>query len=197
VAHISTGDILRDNVRNGTVLGTAAKGYMDSGRLVPDDVIISMMEERLVQPDCKKGFILDGFPRTVPQAEALDVLLERLGIVLDGVVLFDVPGKVVVERLSGRRVCGKCGAVFHATFKETRVPGICDLCGGDLVQREDDKEEVVLKRLAVYEEQTAPLIGYYERKKNLVRVDASQDGRKVLEDIEKSFGRRNDFDQER
>ncbi len=197
VAHISTGDILRDNVRNGTVLGTAAKGYMDSGRLVPDDVIISMMEERLVQPDCKKGFILDGFPRTVPQAEALDVLLERLGIVLDGVVLFDVPGKVVVERLTGRRVCGKCGAVFHATFKKTRVPGICDLCGGDLVQREDDKEEVVLKRLAVYEEQTAPLIGYYERKKNLVRVDASQDGRKVLEDIEKSFGRRNDFDQER
>ncbi len=193
IAHISTGDILRDNVKGGTPLGKTAKEYMDSGRLVPDEVIIGMMEKRLVTADCKNGFILDGFPRTVPQAEALDVLLERLGMALDGVVLFDVAPDVVVERLTGRRVCGKCGAIFHASFRKPHVPGVCDLCGGDIVQRDDDREEVVLKRLDVYNEQTAPLIGYYERKKNLVRVDAGQDGAMVVADIEKAFGRRNDI----
>lgn len=193
VAHISTGDILRDNVKGGTPLGKIAKEYMDSGRLVPDEVIIGMMEKRLVKPDCKNGFILDGFPRTVPQAEALDSLLEKLGMVLDGVVLFDVAPHVVVERLTGRRVCGKCGAIFHASFRKPRVPGVCDLCGGEIVQRDDDREEVVLKRLDVYKEQTAPLIGYYERKKNLVRVDAGQDGARVVADIEKAFGRPDDI----
>lgn len=197
VAHISTGDILRDNVKGGTPLGKTAKEYMDSGRLVPDDVIIGMMEERLVQPDCRKGFILDGFPRTVPQAEALDALLGRLGMALDGVVLFDVTADVVVKRLTGRRVCDKCGAIFHVLFRKPRVQGICDLCGGNIVQRDDDREEVVLKRLDVYDEQTAPLIGYYERKKNLVRVDAGQDGAKVVADIERAFGRHNDIDQKR
>ncbi|MDO9509020.1 MAG: adenylate kinase [Thermovirgaceae bacterium] len=197
VAHVSTGDILRDNVRGGTPLGKTAREYMDSGRLVPDDVIIAMMEERLAQADCKKGFILDGFPRTVPQAEALDVLLERLGIVVDAVVLFDVPDELVVERLTGRRVCGNCGAIFHAVFKKTSVPGICDLCGEEVVQRDDDSEEVVLKRLEVYKKQTTPLTGYYERKKTLVRVDAGQCGAKVVADIEKAVGRRNDIDQER
>ncbi|GAB6280496.1 MAG: adenylate kinase [Thermovirga sp.] len=197
VAHISTGDILRDNVKGGTPLGKTAKEYMDSGRLVPDDVIIGMMEKRLVQPDCRKGFILDGFPRTVPQAEALDALLGRLGMALDGVVLFDVTADVVVKRLTGRRVCDKCGAIFHVLFRKPRVQGICDLCGGNIVQRDDDREEVVLKRLDVYDEQTAPLIGYYERKKNLVRVDAGQDGAKVVADIERAFGRHNDIDQKR
>jgi adenylate kinase len=197
VAHISTGDILRDNVKEGTPLGKTAREYMDSGRLVPDEVIIGMMEERLVQPDCRKGFILDGFPRTVPQAAALDVLLERLGMDLDGVVLFDAPVDVVVERLTGRRVCGKCGAIFHAVFKKPLVPGVCDLCGGDLMQREDDSKDVVLKRLDVYLEQTAPLTGYYEKRKNLVRVDAARDGAMVIEEIEKIYGRSDDIAEER
>lgn len=194
LAHISTGDILRDNVKGGTQLGKTAREYMDSGRLVPDDVIIKMMEKRLIQPDCEKGFILDGFPRTVPQAEALDALLEKLGMDLDGVVLFDIAPEVVLERLTGRRVCGKCGAIFHALFKKPSVPGICDSCGGEIVQRDDDREEVVLKRLDVYNEQTAPLIGYYERRKNLFRVDAGRDGSMVVADIERAFGSRNDID---
>jgi len=197
VAHISTGDILRDNVKEGTSLGKTAREYMDSGRLVPDEVIIGMMEERLVQPDCRKGFILDCFPRTVPQAEALDVLLERLGMDLDGVVLFDVTEDVVVERLTGRMVCGKCGAIFHRVFKKSLVPGMCDLCGGDLIQREDDSKDVVLRRLGVYIEQTAPLKDYYEKRKNLFRVDASQDGARVIAEIERIFGRRNDIAEER
>ncbi len=188
LAHISTGDILRENVRNGTTLGKTAREYMDSGRLVPDEVIIAMMEERLQKPDCQKGFILDGFPRTVPQAEALDALLDRMGIPLDGVILFEVPGDLVLDRLTGRRVCGKCGEIYNVHFKKTKVPGVCDLCGGELVQRDDDREEVVIKRLEVYEEQTAPLIRYYEDKGQLVRVDAGQEGELVVAAIERAVG---------
>ena len=190
IAHISTGDILRENVKNSTPLGNKAREYMDSGKLVPDDLIIDMMEDRLARPDCAKGFILDGFPRTVPQAEALDLLLGRMGLELDGVILFEVPEELVVQRLTGRRICGQCGEIYNIRFKDTKVPGVCDRCGGVLQQRDDDKEEVVHRRLEVYEEQTAPLIDYYETKGNLVRVDASQDGDRVVKDIEKAVGKR-------
>jgi adenylate kinase len=190
IAHISTGDILRENVKNSTPLGNKAREYMDSGKLVPDDLIIDMMEDRLARPDCAKGFILDGFPRTVPQAEALDHLLGRMGLELDGVILFEVPEELVVQRLTGRRICGQCGEIYNVRFKDTKVPGVCDRCGGVLQQRDDDREEVVHRRLEVYEEQTAPLIDYYETKGNLVRVDASQDGDRVVKDIEKAVGKR-------
>jgi len=190
IAHISTGDILRENVKNSTPLGNKAREYMDSGKLVPDDLIIDMMEDRLARPDCAKGFILDGFPRTVPQAEALDLLLGRMGLELDGVILFEVPEELVVQRLTGRRICGQCGEIYNIRFKDTKVPGVCDRCGGVLQQRDDDREEVVHRRLEVYEEQTAPLIDYYETKGNLVRVDASQDGDRVVKDIEKAVGKR-------
>ncbi|HPD97456.1 MAG TPA: adenylate kinase [Synergistales bacterium] len=190
IAHISTGDILRENVKNSTPLGNKAREYMDSGKLVPDDLIIDMMEDRLARPDCAKGFILDGFPRTVPQAEALDHLLGRMGLELDGVILFEVPEELVVQRLTGRRICGQCGEIYNIRFKDTKVPGVCDRCGGVLQQRDDDREEVVHRRLEVYEEQTAPLIDYYETKGNLVRVDASQDGDRVVKDIEKAVGKR-------
>ncbi|HON34602.1 MAG TPA: adenylate kinase [Synergistales bacterium] len=188
LAHISTGDILRENVRSGTALGKAAKGYMDSGGLVPDDVIIAMMRERLQEPDCRGGFILDGFPRTVPQAEALDRLLEEMGINLDGVILFEVPRQLVIDRLTGRRVCGSCGEIYNVRFKNTATPGVCDRCGGELTQRDDDREEVVIRRLEVYEEQTAPLIRYYEEQGRLIRVDAGQEGGRVVAAIEKAVG---------
>ena len=187
-AHISTGDILRENVRGGTSLGKPAKEYMDTGRLVPDDVIIAMMEERLRKSDCNGGFILDGFPRTVPQAEALDRLLVKMGISLDGVILFEVPRQLVIDRLTGRRVCGSCGDIYNVHHKSSKVPGVCDRCGGELIQRDDDGEEVVIRRLEVYEKQTAPLIRYYEEKGQLIRVDAGQEGSRVVMAIEKAVG---------
>lgn len=187
-AHLSTGDILRENVKDGTPLGKTARQYMDTGRLVPDDVIIAMMEERLRKPDCGRGFILDGFPRTVPQAEALDRLLVKMGITLDGVILFEIPRQLVIDRLTGRRVCGSCGEIYNVNYKSPKVPGICDRCGGELFQRDDDREEVVVKRLEVYEKQTAPLIRYYEEKGQLVRVDAGQEGSLVVMAIEKAMG---------
>ncbi|HDQ92994.1 MAG TPA: adenylate kinase, partial [Synergistetes bacterium] len=180
IAHISTGDILRENVKNGTSLGNRAKEYMDSGKLVPDDLIVDMMEDRFARPDCVKGFILDGFPRTVPQAEALDHLLDKMGLELDGVILFEVPGELVIQRLTGRRICSQCGEIYNVRFKDTKVAGICDRCGGLLQQRDDDREEVVLRRLEVYEEQTAPLIDHYEARGQLIRVDGSQDGDLVV-----------------
>ena len=188
LAHISTGDILRENVRSGTALGKTAKKYMDSGGLVPDDVIIAMMKDRLQEPDCRGGFILDGFPRTVPQAEALDRLLDGMGITLDGVILFEIPRQLVIDRLTGRRVCGSCGEIYNVRFKNTKVPGVCDRCGGELTQRDDDREEVVIRRLEVYEEQTAPLVRYYEEKGRLIRVDAGQEGDRVVAAIEKAVG---------
>ena len=187
-AHLSTGDILRENVKDGTPLGKTAREYMDTGRLVPDDVIIAMMEERLRKPDCGRGFILDGFPRTVPQAEALDRLLVKMGIALDGVILFEIPRQLVIDRLTGRRVCGSCGEIYNVNYKSPKVPEVCDRCGGELIQRDDDREEVVVRRLEVYEKQTAPLIRYYEEKGQLVRVDAGQEGSLVVMAIEKAMG---------
>ncbi len=188
VAHISTGDILRANVKSGTELGLKAQGYMDSGKLVPDDVIIGMMETRLQEKDCARGFLLDGFPRTVPQAEALDEMLSRLGLALDGVVLLDVDDETVVKRLSGRRMCRRCGKIFNVSFKPSNKGDICDSCDGELYQRDDDKESVIRNRLAVYHQQTAPLIVYYQDRGQLHRIDAVN-GDSVPDQIDSIVGR--------
>ena len=190
IAHISTGDILRANVKAGTELGKKAKSYMDAGGLVPDDVIVGMMRGRLAEDDCKNGFILDGFPRTVPQAEALTTLLSEMKIALDGVILLDVADDVVVERLCGRRMCRKCGKIFHVRFNPSSKGNICDACDGELYQRDDDKEEVIRQRLAVYHSQTAPLVDYYGKVGLLRKVDAAVAGDKVLSRIENILGSR-------
>ena len=190
VAHISTGDILRANVKAGTELGKKAKSFMDAGALVPDDVIVGMMRGRLAEDDCKNGFILDGFPRTVPQAEALDSLLAEMGIKLDGVILLDVDDDTVVERLCGRRMCKKCGRIFHVSFKPSSKCDLSDECGGELYQRDDDKEEVIRQRLAVYHSQTAPLVDYYGKAGLLLRVPGAEAGDKVLGHIEAMLGSR-------
>ena len=182
-AHISTGDILRENVSKGTDLGLQAKGYMDSGKLVPDDLIVEMMKNRLASEDCAKGFILDGFPRTVSQAESLEKMLQQLGISLDAVLLFNVSDEVVVERLSGRRNCRSCGAIYHVRFNPSRKGSSCQICGGELFQREDDREEVIRKRLDVYHQQTSPLTGFYRERGILVEVDAEKSSDEVLKTI--------------
>ncbi len=168
---ISTGDILREAVRQGTELGKKAKSYMDAGKLVPDDVIIGLIEERLSEPDCTKGFILDGFPRTVPQAEALEALMARRNWPLDAVLSLEVPDEEIVQRSVNRRVCEKCGRVFNLITDPPPADGKCPVCGGRIVQREDDNEETVRARLRVYNEQTAPLKKYYEERGKLIRVD--------------------------
>lgn len=188
LAHISTGDILRANVKSGTELGLKAKAYMDSGKLVPDQVIVDMMESRLSEEDCKEGFLLDGFPRTLAQAQALDDLLEKLGISLDGVVLLDVDDDTVVKRLSGRRMCRNCGRIFNVSFKPSSKGPLCEDCGGELYQRDDDRESVIRQRLSVYHDQTAPLISYYKDRGQLRSIDG-RDGDMVLRQIESMFGR--------
>lgn len=162
IPQISTGDILRAAVKELTPMGVKAKGFMDSGALVPDEVVIGIVEERLAQEDCAKGFILDGFPRTVAQADALGQVLTGMGRCIDHVISLSVDKDELLKRLTGRRACAACGAVFHVEFAPPATEGRCDACGGELFQREDDKEETILRRLAVYEEQTAPLIAYYE-----------------------------------
>lgn len=161
IPHISTGDILRANVRAGTGLGAKAKSFMDAGDLVPDDVILGMMGDRLAEDDAKEGFLFDGFPRTVPQAEALEQLLIERGQPIDVVLRMLVDTKEVVQRLTGRRTCTNCGAVFHVDYDPPKVEGVCDKCGGELVQREDDSEDVVLNRLEVYRRSTEPLEEFY------------------------------------
>ncbi len=163
---ISTGNMLREAVKNGTPSGLAAKGYMDSGALVPDDVVIGILKERIAEDDCKNGFILDGFPRTVPQAEALD----KMGVVIDKVIEIFVPDETIAKRLSGRRVCEACGNSYHVDFKPTKVEGICDACGGKTVIRKDDEPATVLDRLKVYHEKTAPLKDFYFAQGKLVTV---------------------------
>jgi len=183
VAHISTGDILRENVAKGTNLGLQAKGYMDEGKLVPDALIVEMMKHRLGAGDCAKGFILDGFPRTVSQAEALEKMLGELGMDLDAVVLFEVSDAVVIERLSGRRGCRQCGAIYHVRFNPSSSGEYCQVCGGELFQREDDREEVIRKRLDVYHSQTTPLIDFYRERDLLVEVEAEKSSDEVLKTI--------------
>lgn len=174
VPHIATGDMFRQAVREETALGLEVKRYLQAGLLVPDEVTIGIVRERLARPDCRAGFVLDGFPRTVPQAEALEGVLAGLGMALDRVVNLVVETEELVSRLAGRRVCGRCGASYHVVSNPPREAGRCDRCGGDLIQRDDDREETVRERLAVYARQTAPLVDYYRGRGLLVEVNGQQ-----------------------
>ncbi|RLI87126.1 MAG: adenylate kinase [Archaeoglobales archaeon] len=184
IPHIATGDILRDAVAKGTELGKKAKEYMDRGELVPDEIVIGIVEERLKQPDCEKGFLLDGFPRTLKQAEALDDMLKGLNRKIDVTIYIDVPEEEVVRRIANRRSCKRCGAVYHLIYAPPKEPNKCDKCGGELYQRDDDKEETVRQRFKVYMENTAPLIEYYEKKGLLYRVDGTKSIDEVWSQIE-------------
>ena len=174
IPHISTGDIFRANIKNGTELGKKAKQYMDQGALVPDELTCDLVMDRIQQDDCKNGFVLDGFPRTIPQAEALDAALEKINEKMDYAIDVDVPDENIVNRMSGRRACLNCGATYHLISIPPKVEGICDRCGSEIVLREDDKPETVQKRLKVYHEQTQPLIDYYENQGILKSVDGTQ-----------------------
>lgn len=184
IPHISTGDMFRAAVQEGTPLGQQAKAYMEAGQLVPDSVTIGIVRERLGKPDARNGFILDGFPRTVAQAQALDETLRDLGLKLDRVINIAVPDADLVARLAGRRVCRGCGASYHVVYNPPRQDGVCDRCGGEIYQRDDDREETVKKRLSVYTSQTQPLIGYYQRQGLYVEVDGRQDIAQVSQYIE-------------
>ncbi len=183
VPHISTGDIFRANLKEGTELGLKAKVYMDQGQLVPDSLTLELIMDRFAKDDCKNGYVLDGFPRTIPQAEALTQALKDNNDRLDYAIDVDVPDENIINRMSGRRACAKCGGTFHIKYNPTKVEGICDLCGGELYIRNDDKPEIVNKRLVAYHEQTQPLIDYYKNEGILKTVDGTQDVDKVFEDI--------------
>jgi len=183
IPQISTGDMLREHRARGTELGKKAQEYMDKGQLVPDEIILGMVKERLSQPDCQKGFILDGFPRTVAQAEALDKLLSEMGKKLDFALALIVPDDLLVERLTGRRTCKSCGMMYHIKYKPPKAEGKCDVCGGELYQRPDDNEETVRNRLKVYHEQTAPLIEYYKNKGILREIDGSKSIEEITQQI--------------
>jgi adenylate kinase len=185
IPHISTGDIFREAVSKGTELGKKAKEYMDRGELVPDEIVIGIVKERIVADDCKNGFVLDGFPRTVAQAEALDRVLSEIDRKIDYVLNIVVSEDGVVKRLTGRRTCKNCGAVYHVIFNPPQKEGVCDVCGGELYQRDDDKEETVRNRLQVYFEKTAPLIDYYRNKGVLVDINGEQTVDEVTKEIER------------
>lgn len=188
IPHISTGDIFRKNISENTPLGIEAKSYMDNGQLVPDEVTINMVKDRLQQDDCKNGYLLDGFPRTVDQAEALDNFLTEREESIDTALLIEVPKEFILERMTGRRVCPSCGASYHIKFNPPTNDGKCDLCGSDVIQRKDDTEETVKERLDVYENQTQPLIDFYKNKKQLSVVDGTQAINEVFESICKILG---------
>jgi len=189
IPQISTGDIFRANIKNGTELGKKAKTYMDQGLLVPDELVVDLVADRLSQPDCANGYVLDGFPRTIPQAEALDKVLSAKGESLDYAIDVEVPDENIVNRMSGRRTCPVCGASFHVVFNPPKKENICDLCGAALIQRDDDKPETVQKRLDVYHKQTQPLIEYYQGKHVLHAVDGTKDMAEVFEEITKVLGK--------
>ena len=188
IPHISTGDIFRANIKNGTELGAKAKEYMDKGLLVPDELVCDLVVDRIQQADCEKGYILDGFPRTIPQAEALENALNAIEQKLDYAIDIDVPDENIINRMSGRRACDGCGATYHVLFNPTKVEGKCDVCGESLILRDDDKPETVKKRLDVYHTQTQPLIDFYTERKVLVEVDGTQSMDKVFDDIMKILG---------
>jgi len=187
IPHISTGDIFRENIKKGTELGEKAKEYMDKGLLVPDELVISIVEDRLQQEDCKNGFLLDGFPRTLNQGEALDEVLSKMGLNLNRVVNLDVGKEILIERAIGRRICKDCGEVFHIKFNPSKKEGVCDNCGGKLYQRDDDTVETVEKRIEVYHKQTEPLIDYYNKKGLILNVDGSKDKNLLFEEIVKAL----------
>ncbi|MBW6469896.1 MAG: adenylate kinase [Methanosarcinaceae archaeon] len=186
IPHISTGDILRANVRDGTELGLEAKGYMDKGKLVPDEVLIGIIKNRLSESDCESGYLLDGYPRTIPQADALTAILEELRKSLDIVLNIDVPNDELVARLSGRRMC-TCGVSYHIKFNPPKQDGICDVCGDELYQRDDDKAEAIMQRLEVYGTQTQPLIDYYENIGIMVNIGGIGDIDNIFADICKAL----------
>jgi adenylate kinase len=188
IPHISTGDMFRAAIKNQTKLGLLAKGYMDQGALVPDEVTIGIVQERLLEDDCKNGFLLDGFPRTIAQAEALDKFLSENSITLDAVLDVNVPAEILVRRMVGRRVCKTCGATFHVEFNAPKVEGICDNCGTALIQRADDTEATAVNRLSVYDNSTAPLLEFYSKKNILKTVNGDQPLDKVFEDIKVVLG---------
>ncbi len=183
IPQISTGDILRSAVKGSTPLGVKAKGFMDQGKLVPDEIVIGIIEERLKGKDCDAGFILDGFPRTIPQAEALEPILSKIGKKIDHVINIEVDSEELVRRLTGRRTCKNCGAMFHVLFQPPKKEGMCDRCGGALYQRADDNEEAIRTRLKEYEKQTSPLIQYYRGKKNLRSIQGVGGPDQIFEQI--------------
>jgi adenylate kinase len=189
IPHISTGDMFRKAIKEGTPLGVEAKRYIDSGKLVPDEVTVGIVKERLAEPDCQAGFLLDGFPRTVPQADALENTLNELRMKLDKVINIVVKREALLKRLTGRRVCKGCGATYHVVFKPSQKGDQCEQCGGELYQRSDDSEAVVANRLNVYEQQTAPLIEYYQAKGLLLNIEGSDSVEEVTRKILQALGR--------
>ena len=188
IPHISTGDIFRANIKNGTELGKKAKTYMDQGLLVPDELVVDLVVDRVKQDDCENGYVLDGFPRTIPQAEALTEALEKMGQKVDFAIDVNVPDENIVKRMGGRRACVTCGATYHMVYAPTKKEGICDTCGGELILRDDDKPETVQKRLNVYHDQTQPLIDYYTSQGILRTVDGTVDIDDVFRAITEFLG---------
>lgn len=188
IPHISTGDIFRANIKGGTELGMKAKAFMDQGQLVSDEITIGMLLDRIKEDDCQKGYVLDGFPRTIPQAESLTKALTELGDKIDWAVNVDVPDENIISRMSGRRACLGCGQTYHIVYNAPSQEGICDVCGQELVLRDDDKPETVQKRLEVYHKQTQPLIDYYRGAGVLAEVDGTKDLEEVFQDIVKILG---------
>ena len=188
IPHISTGDIFRANIKEGTELGKKAQEYMNKGELVPDELVVEIATDRLKADDCKNGFVLDGFPRTIPQAEALDAALKKISESMDYAIDVDVPDENIVKRMGGRRACVGCGATYHLVYAAPKKDGICDVCGGELILRDDDKPETVKKRLDVYHEQTQPLIDYYTKAGILKTVDGTVDIDVVFENIAEILG---------
>ncbi|MGN1141710.1 MAG: adenylate kinase [Oliverpabstia sp.] len=188
IPHISTGDIFRANIKNGTELGNKAKSYMEQGLLVPDELTCDLVVDRIAQDDCKNGYVLDGFPRTIPQAEALKAALGKMGTTIDYAINVEVPDENIVERMSGRRACLACGCTYHIVYNAPKVEDVCDVCGAKLVLRDDDKPETVKKRLDVYHEQTQPLIDFYDKEGVLVEVDGTQNLEDVFQAITKILG---------
>lgn len=189
IPHISTGDMLRDNVRNNTELGNLAKSYMDAGNLVPDDVIIAMVEKRLQEDDCQKGYLLDGFPRTLVQAEAFEKIENKIGKPVECVIALEVGFDTLVERITGRRICPKCGAIYHIHNKPSRVEGICDVCGSELTQRKDDTVEQLTVRMDGYEKSTKPVIDFYDKRGIVSYIDASQETAAVFEKVKEALSK--------
>lgn len=188
IPHISTGDIFRENIKNGTELGKKAQEYMNRGELVPDDLVIEIATDRLLADDCKNGFLLDGFPRTVYQAEKLDEFLAKNGAKIDKVIDISVEKEELMNRLTGRRVCKSCGASYHVVNIPPKKEGVCDVCGGELIQRADDNADTVANRIEVYEAQTMPLIDYYEKAGNIAHIDGATGLDNVFADIVKALG---------
>lgn len=189
VPHISTGDMFRKAIKEETSLGKEAKSYMDKGELVPDQVTVGIVRDRIEEEDCKKGFLLDGFPRTVSQADSLEKMLKDLGIKLDSVINVEVPTEELIGRLTGRRICKSCGATYHMLFNPPKLEGVCDKCGGELYQRDDDTEKTAENRLQVYDKQTAPLLEYYNDTGLLLNVNGNQSMENVLKEILKALGK--------